>query len=498
MDARILADSRPAFNKGFPPFFCPRRFLTLGYSTLLGGSGNDTAYDVMWSGSRYYITGEVSSSDFPVTYGFSDTTVSALMLHAFVAKFNYANSRRLEPGVVHDHRRHQLRQGQGHRRAQRRGVHRRHDRLQRFSDGQRRLLHSYRDGDDAFVVRLNAAGNGMVASVCVGSDPGEFVDYDDSGFGIDVERANCVWICGQAQYGPNFYAGFTQMFGTMTSPVTTGDGFIAQVDMASPSLGAIAVFGGPGLDTPMALAQDGYGIYVTGTTILGDFPTSAGAFQSGQQGHLDTFVAKFNYGGYNEYSTMLGTSSDEYAGDVAVGSGGAYVTGYSRGSWPVTANAYDSVRNSDSNQYFAYLTRVHDDGKTLDYSTLIEPIYSSEGSTRGLGVCTGGLGHSDAWVTGDATGDLTLGRTLNYYQGEMDGPSDTDAFVARFDTAQSGTPHVSSSRTSAARAMSLDGPSPPTWGRRWSPATPPAATSPSPPRPTTPRTMAAWTRSSPR
>jgi hypothetical protein len=86
--------------------------------------------------------------------------------------------------------------------------------------------------------------------------------------------------------------------------------------------------------------------YVTGDTGSGDFPTTAGAFQTSLRGPYNAFVSKLNSrGSALIYSTYLGGSGDETGlfGDdgsaIAVdSSGNAYVTGNTESSnFPTTA-----------------------------------------------------------------------------------------------------------------------------------------------------------------
>ena len=63
----------------------------LAYSTYLGGSGYDEAWSVAVDASgNAYITGDASSTDFPITSGTFQTTYGGGNFDAFVSKFSLA------------------------------------------------------------------------------------------------------------------------------------------------------------------------------------------------------------------------------------------------------------------------------------------------------------------------------------------------------------------------------------------------------------------------
>jgi hypothetical protein len=70
-------------------------------------------------------------------------------------------------------------------------------------------------------------------------------------------------------------------------------------------------------------------LYVTGSTSSTDFPTTAGAFDTTENGAFDVFVTKLNpTGSALVYSTFLGGSGFDSAGGLAVdAAGNAYVSG---------------------------------------------------------------------------------------------------------------------------------------------------------------------------
>jgi hypothetical protein len=107
--------------------------------------------------------------------------------------------------------------------------------------------------------------------------------------------------------------------------------------------------GGSGNDQGIGIAVDAAGnAYVAGNTTSTNFPTTAGAFQTTNQGSHDAFVTKLNPTGSGLlYSTYLGGSGDDYGNGIAVdGAGDAYVTGSTTSTnFPTTAGACRTCRS---------------------------------------------------------------------------------------------------------------------------------------------------------
>ena len=152
---------------------------------------------------------------------------------------------------------------------------------------------------DAFVVKLNPAGNALIYSTYLG------------GTGVDVGNAIVVDDAGSA-----FVAGDT----TSTNlPVTAGtfqprlagsqDGFVAKLAPTGAGILWMTYYGGTGSDHAAALKQDSAGcIFLVGSTYSVDFPTLQ-AFQPGLAGGQDGFVSKIAPDGTAiMFSTYIGGS----------------------------------------------------------------------------------------------------------------------------------------------------------------------------------------------
>src|SRR5207247_26921 len=97
----------------------------------------------------------------------------------------------------------------------------------------------------------------------------------------------------------------------------------------------------------------------------GDFPTSAGAFQTASGGFYDAFVTKLNPSGSGlVYSTYLGGSGYDVGNGIAVDSAGyAYVTGATSSSdFPTSAGAFQTAFGGGPFNYDAFVTKLNPSG----------------------------------------------------------------------------------------------------------------------------------------
>ena len=184
------------------------------------------------------------------------------------------------------------------------------------------------------------------------------------------------------------------------------------------------------------IALDGAGnAYVSGQTFSSDFPTTAGAFDrtcGGCTVSSDDFVAKINAAGSAlVYSTYLGGSSVDSSLGIAVDSAGnAYAAGFTQSSdFPVTASAFRSTLKGSQD---GTLTKLDPNGASLLYSTY----FGGRAKDQALKVALDGSAR--AYITGFAlSNDLptTPGAFQTVFGG---GTGRGDAYVAKFDTTQSG------------------------------------------------------------
>ena len=294
------------------------------YSTYLGTSGDEIAYGIAVDQyGNAFITG-TGPSNFPVVNSVALTTHPGLS-NAFITKFNAFGSLLYSTYIG----------GSG------------------FNDGRGIAVdsageayitgntdgtdfpivggeqpHLAGSSDNAFVVKLNAAGNGVLYSTYLGGT------NQNQGYGITLDSNN------------NFYVtGFTQSsdFPLLNAVHAFGGGYDAFVTKfnASGSLAYSTYLGGSGTDKGTGIGVDSSGdAWVVGSTQSTNFPTTANAFQSTFGGNTDAFISEFGPTGAGLYSTYLGGGQTDLANAVAVDSGGSvYVTGQVQSAAFPTAGA---------------------------------------------------------------------------------------------------------------------------------------------------------------
>jgi hypothetical protein len=257
-------------------------------------------------------------------------------------------------------------------------------------------------GSNAFLAKLNAAGNALVYSTYLGGsgDQAQLIT-GDSALAIALDAAGEAYIAGITE-STDFP---TQMAfqASNTEPSGTPTAFVAKVNVAGSALVYSSYLGGGGGkpyagvgDCANAIAVDGSGnAYVAGQTSSANFPTVA-AFQPANHSAVENaFVTKLNPGGSPVYSTYLGGSTEDAAFAIAVdASGDAYLAGFTASSDFPTANALQPQNATGGHGANAFVSKFNPIGKGLIYSTYLGG--STYEQANGLAVDESG----NAYVTG--------------------------------------------------------------------------------------------------
>lgn len=267
---------------------------------------------------------------------------------------------------------------------------------------------------DAFVLKLNPAGNTLLYSTYLGGGDGAM--FGDIAYAIAVDSNGNAYVTGLTQ-STNFP---TTAGAIQTTPNTSlGNGFVTKLNAEGSSLAYSTYLRGSFFTVGSAIAVDASAsAYVAGATQSG-LPTTAGALQTTYGGgNTDAFVAKLNATGTAlVYSTYLGgtdpgrqgsittagnfeyfLTTGDHARSMAVDlSGNAYVTGLTPSrNFPTLRPVQAAYGGGDSD---AFLAKLNPSGTALIYSTYLGGSGSDEAS--GIAVDASGNAHLTG-VTGSS------------------------------------------------------------------------------------------------
>ncbi len=378
------------------------------YSTYLGGSGSvscgygctgtgDYAASIaVDSNGNAFVTGQATSSDFPLTSGAYQTVLRSPGGNAFVAKINplgtgltfstYLGGSGGDNGggIAID----------GSGAAYITGNTTSEDfptTADAFQPNLPECLYGFCDSE-AFISKLDATGSALLYSTYLGGSSGyEFAE------GIVVDGNGSAYITGQT-YSPDFP---TTPGAFQTAMICIWDvyqnscsyaphGFVTKLNSNGTGLVYSTFVGSPGTDFAYGIALDsGNNAFITGYTWSSGFPVTPGAFQSTYPEESGQgFVAALDSRGSNLiYGTYLGGMGDSLGGPdpetsgrgIAVDTAGdVFVAGFTRSiNFPTTTGAfqtnYPTCTVFDSGcQYRGFVTKLMV-GTTSRYSAMAFP-----------------------------------------------------------------------------------------------------------------------------
>ncbi len=312
---------------------------------------------------------------------------------------------------------------------------------------QRNCSHCSPDNNDAFVVKMNAAGSALLYSTYLGGNL-PVVSYD-IGFGIAVDSSGNAYVTGitsssnfpttpsAVQRTPS--GGGDHVFVTKLSPTgseliystylgraiqntaiavdtagnayvagSTGSVFVTKLNRSGSALVYSRVIG-PGVPSEIpggGIAVDSAGnAYVTGETSSTNFPVTGGAFQTACNScpfFSDAFVTKLDASGSIVYSTYLGGSGKDRGLAIAVISGGnAHVSGSTTSPNFPTLSALQPTKEGSVDEENAFVAKLNTSGSGMVFSTYLG---GNRGGSAAYGIAVDALGN--AYLTGTRIEDV--------------------------------------------------------------------------------------------
>jgi uncharacterized repeat protein (TIGR01451 family) len=417
---------QPTFGKGTDCFVASFNTNQSGpgsriYSTYLGGSGTDQCYGIAVDASHNtYVVGRTTSTNFPLATKLNGNNRGGS--DAIVVKLNAAGSALLYSVYLGGS-------------ADEWGLGIAVDSLgQVYVTGLTTSTNfpvvggfqtSLGDASgDAFITKINAAGNAFLYSTYLGGNGAD----QGRGIAVDPLHPGIVYVTGDTS-STNMPTsnGFQLMRGG------NGDAFVAKVDTTksgSASLLYSTYLGGSGADHGLGIATDGVSAYVTGQTASSDLYTILAppkSFGTQLSGSSDAFVARIDTTSGQAsvaFFTYLGGGSDDSGSAIAVDAiGDVYVTGQTFGGFPFSLDAFQPVYGGNGDAFVARLNTFVDGAGALVFASYL----GGSGIDQGNGIALDASGNG--YVTG-STSSTPFPTTPGGFQTTYGGGT-TDAFVVR-------------------------------------------------------------------
>ncbi len=280
---------------------------------------------------------------------------------------------------------------------------------------------------DAFITKLSGDLSNIIASTYVGTVHADWIKA------IAIDSAGNIYVAGGTQsnsFPPQGYSPYQACNGSGGDE----EAFIAKFDNALSSLLAATCLRGSQTEEISSMVVDSNGnIYVAGTTLSNDFPTTNNAYQSTHGGgQKDAFISKLDSGLQSLLaSTYLGGNGDDAGLVIKLDqNGNVYIVGYTTSTdFPTAGNPYQNLHKNPGGED-AFVAKLDGGLSNLIASTYLggssdDRIYSIALSQNG-----------DIYVAG-YTESTDFPVTPNVYQTDYAGGL-RDAFVTRLSADMSG------------------------------------------------------------
>ena len=286
---------------------------------------------------------------------------------------------------------------------------------------------------NGFVSKLNAAGSALLYSGFIG-------EYENvSGEAIAVDSNFNAYVTGVV--GPNITPTVTITPPNQPPPPfpitasafepTIGGGanaYVMKIDSSGGTILYSSYLGGSTEDHGYGIAADTTGhAYVTGLSYSTDFPTTAGALQTGNGGAGDAFVAKVNTNSFGlaslNFSTFIGGAGLDQGNSIALDSiGNIYVAGVTNSaSFGFAPNGFQTANHGQGDAFVAKLSNTGQ----LSYFTFLGGSKADSATGIALDLL------NNVYITGStvSTDFPTAGAVFQ----PLYGGGNADSFVAKLD-----------------------------------------------------------------
>jgi hypothetical protein len=219
------------------------------------------------------------------------------------------------------------------------------------------VLHGWRN---AFVAKIDAAGNGLVYSTYLGGG-------EEDGHGIAVDALGRAHVRGDTR--SRDFPVYRAIQPYLRSQYLFNC-FVSELNADGNALVYSTYWGGSVGEAGVGIAVDAAGnTYVGGSTFSPDFPT-VNPIQAVLAGQSDAFITKFSPDGQAVvYSTFLGgTGTDQQLGTSADAVGNGYIVGSTDSTDFPTLNALQPANRGGTD---AFVAKVNPAGNALVYSTYL-------------------------------------------------------------------------------------------------------------------------------
>ncbi len=277
-------------------------------------------------------------------------------------------------------------------------------------------------GVDAFLFKLNAAGNTLLYATYIGGRG------DDRAAAIAVDSSGQIYLAGSTAS-----TNFPLVASLRPALGGTRDAFVVKLNAIGNLLLYSTYLGGSGFDQATAIAVDAAGnAYIAGDTQSTDFPLLT-PVQSVLGGATDAFITKLTSAGAISFSSYLGGSNDEHSGGIAVDSSGKiYVAGGTLSTnFPLAA----PLQAANGGSQDAFVTKISTSPAALVYSTYLGGTGGQAGSPEQANAIV--VDSTGAAYVAGVTNSPNFPVSAGAFQASFSGVQ--DAFVTKLNAAGSAT-----------------------------------------------------------